>query len=78
MQAVRIRTHSDEGKRRGSPLVVVFAATFNHEQFSLATIDRGKRQDWAQLRRVDLDNREVMEKVLLAARAPTLQAEHWR
>ena len=39
-----------------------------HQQFTLAAIDdviaRGKRQDWAELRRAALDDRAVMQKVL--------------
>lgn len=45
----------------------------NHEEFTLAAIDdvigRGKRQDWAELRRVALADRAVMEKVLRVATA---------
>jgi len=40
----------------------------NHEGYTLAAIDdvidRGKRLDWAELRRAALADREVMEKVL--------------
>jgi hypothetical protein len=39
----------------------------NHQQFTLAAIDdviaRGKRRDWAELRRAALGDRVVMEKV---------------
>ncbi len=39
-----------------------------HEQFTLAAIDdiiaRGKRRDWAELRRAALADRAIMEKVL--------------
>jgi hypothetical protein len=39
-----------------------------HQNFTLAAIDdviaRGKRRDWAELRRAALDNRTIMEKVL--------------
>jgi hypothetical protein len=46
----------------------MFHRHLNHEQFSLAAIDdvigRGKRQDWAQLRRAALDDRVLMQKVL--------------
>jgi hypothetical protein len=39
-----------------------------HQQFTLAAIDdviaRGKRQDWAELRRVALEDRAVLDKVL--------------
>lgn len=39
-----------------------------HQDFTLAAIDdvigRGKRQDWAELRRVALRDREILEKVL--------------
>jgi hypothetical protein len=45
----------------------------NHETFSLAAIDdvigRGKRQDWAALRRAALGDRALMEKVLRVCRA---------
>lgn len=45
----------------------------NHEKFTLAGIDdvigRGKRQDWADLRRAALADRAVMEKVLRVATA---------
>lgn len=44
-----------------------------HQQFTLAAIDdviaRGKRQDWAELRRVALGDRTVMEKVLRICQA---------
>ena len=40
----------------------------NHQQFTLAAIDdciaRGKRRDWADLRRAALADRAVLEKVL--------------
>lgn len=40
----------------------------NHQGFTLAAIDdvigRGKREDWAELRRVALGDRAVLEKVL--------------
>lgn len=40
----------------------------NHQAFTLAAIDdvigRGKRHDWADLRRAALRNRALMEKVL--------------
>jgi hypothetical protein len=40
----------------------------NHEQYTLAAlddvIDRGKREDWAQLRSVALKDRAIMEKIL--------------
>ncbi len=40
----------------------------NHEDFTLAAIDdvigRGKRQDWAELRRAALADPAIMEKVL--------------
>ena len=39
-----------------------------HQQFSLAAIDdviaRGKRLDWAELRRAALTDQEIMQKVL--------------
>ena len=39
----------------------------NHQDFTLAAIDdvidRGRRQDWAELRRAALADRDVMEKV---------------
>jgi hypothetical protein len=45
----------------------------NHQTFSLAAIDdvigRGKRRDWAELRRAALGDRGVMEKVLRVCRA---------
>jgi hypothetical protein len=45
----------------------------NHEQYTLAGIDdvigRGKRQDWAELRRAALNNRALMEKVLRVCQA---------
>jgi hypothetical protein len=36
-------------KEARKPFSGGFTAHFNHEQFGLAAIDRGKRQDWAQL-----------------------------
>lgn len=45
----------------------------NHEQYTLAAIDdvieRGKRKDWAELRRAALEDRAVMEKVLRVCKA---------
>lgn len=44
-----------------------------HQQFTLAAIDdiiaRGKRQDWAELRRAALNDRAIMEKVLRVCQA---------
>ena len=44
-----------------------------HQGFTLAAIDdviaRGKRQDWAALRKAALADRAVMEKVLQVCRA---------
>ena len=54
-------------KEARKPFSGCVTAHFNHEQFGLAAIDRGKRQDWAQLPPGRPDDREVMEKVLLAA-----------
>lgn len=59
----------------------------NHEQYTLAAIDdvieRGKRQDWAELRAAVLNDRALMEKVLRIAEArghdPCAQRYHfWR
>jgi len=45
----------------------------NHQQYTLAAlddvIDRGKREDWAQLRAVALEDRVLMEKILHVALA---------
>ena len=45
----------------------------NHEAFTLAAIDdvigRGKRRDWAELRRAVLGDRQLMEKVLRVCNA---------
>jgi len=45
----------------------------NHERYTLAAIDdviaRGKRRDWANLRRAVLDDRGVLESVLRITRA---------
>jgi hypothetical protein len=45
----------------------------NHEQYTLAALDdvieRGKRADWAALRSVALEEREIMEKILRVALA---------
>jgi hypothetical protein len=45
----------------------------NHDDYTLAAIDdvigRGKRTDWAELRRAALGDRVVMEKVLRVAKA---------
>ncbi|MBN1314331.1 MAG: hypothetical protein JXA42_02645 [Anaerolineales bacterium] len=45
----------------------------NHQEYTLAAIDdviaRGKRRDWAELRRAALDDRVVMEKILLVCQA---------
>jgi hypothetical protein len=44
-----------------------------HQQFTLAAIDdviaRGKRRDWAELRRAVLQDRAVLEKVLRVCQA---------
>jgi len=44
-----------------------------HQQFTLAAIDdviaRGKRQDWAELRRAALADRALLEKVLRVCQA---------
>ena len=44
-----------------------------HQQYTLAAIDdviaRGKRPDWAALRRVVLDDRAMLEKVLRVCQA---------
>jgi len=59
----------------------------NHRQYTLAAlddvIDRGKREDWAQLRSVALNDRMIMEKILRVALAhaqePYAQRYHfWR
>ncbi len=59
----------------------------NHENYTLAAlddvIDRGKREDWAQLRSAALQDRALMEKVLRIASAhandPYAQRHHfWR
>ena len=59
----------------------------NHRQYTLAAlddvIDRGKREDWAQLRSVALNDRMIMEKILRVALAhaqePSAQRYHfWR
>ncbi len=57
----------------------------NHEKFTPAAIDdviaRGKRSDWAELRRAALDDRAVLEKVLQVCRAhdanPYAQRHHF-
>lgn len=45
----------------------------NHESFTLAAVDnviaRGKRRDWAELRRAALLDRSLAEKVLRVCRA---------
>jgi hypothetical protein len=45
----------------------------NHSEYTLAAIDdvigRGKRADWAELRRAALGDRVLMEKVLRVAKA---------
>lgn len=45
----------------------------NHEDYTLAAIDdvigRGKRQDWADLRKAALADRIIMEKVLRVCQA---------
>jgi hypothetical protein len=59
----------------------------NHRQYTLTAlddvIDRGKREDWAQLRSVALEDRVIMEKILRVALAhaqnPYAQRYHfWR
>jgi hypothetical protein len=44
-----------------------------HQEFTLAAIDdviaRGKRQDWAELRKVALVDRTMREKILRVCRA---------
>jgi hypothetical protein len=45
----------------------------NHQGYTLAAlddvIDRGKREDWAQLRAAALQNRVIMEKIFRVASA---------
>jgi hypothetical protein len=59
----------------------------NHRQYTLAALDdmieRGKREDWAELRSVALEDRVIMEKILRVALAhaqdPYAQRFHfWR
>ena len=59
----------------------------NHQEYTLAgiddVIDRGKREDWAQLRSAALRDRALMQKILRIARArahdPYAQRYHfWR
>jgi hypothetical protein len=59
----------------------------NHRQYTLAALDdmieRGKREDWAELRSVALEDRAIMEKILRVALAhaqdPYAQRFHfWR
>ena len=59
----------------------------NHRRYTLAALDdvieRGKREDWAQLRSVALQDRGLMEKILRIALAhaqdPYAQRHHyWR
>jgi hypothetical protein len=59
----------------------------NHQEYSLAAIDdvidRGKREDWAQLRSAALNDPAIMEKVLRVSNAhahdPFAQRYHfWR
>ena len=59
----------------------------NHQEYTLAAlddvIDRGKREDWAELRSVALKDRGLMEKILRVALAhagdPYAQRNHfWR
>ena len=44
-----------------------------HQQFTLAAIDdiiaRGKRQDWAELRKAALADRAILEKILRVCQA---------
>jgi hypothetical protein len=44
-----------------------------HQQFTLAAIDdiiaRGKRQDWAELRKAALADRTILEKILRVCQA---------
>jgi hypothetical protein len=56
-----------------------------HQQFTLAAIDdviaRGKRRDWAELRRAALADRSALEKVLQVCQAhvadPSAQRFHF-
>ncbi|MBS1225947.1 MAG: hypothetical protein H6R24_2625 [Proteobacteria bacterium] len=45
----------------------------NHQQFTLAAIDdviaRGRRRDWAELRRIALADRTVLENIARVCRA---------
>lgn len=45
----------------------------NHREYTLAAlddvIDRGKREDWAELRSAALEDRSLMEKILRIALA---------
>lgn len=52
---------------RNTLLPAMLHRHLNHQDFTLAAIDdvidRGRRQDWAELRRAALTDRDVMEKV---------------
>lgn len=51
----------------------MFHRHLNHQNFTLAAIDdvigRGKREDWAALRRAALRDRPILEKVLRVCQA---------
>jgi hypothetical protein len=59
----------------GPRIATVLHRHLNHQELTLAAIDdvigRGKRPDWAGLRRAALGDRLVMEKVLRVCRAHT-------
>ena len=61
------------GKEARKPFSGCFTAYFNHEQFSLAAIDRGKRQDWAQWPQVTLMIERLWRKACWPQWALTLQ-----
>jgi len=56
----------------------------NHQNLTIAAVDdliaRGKRQDWAELRRAALGDREVMDKIfrVCCARAVNPRAQRYR
>ncbi|MGC8878889.1 MAG: hypothetical protein ACP5R2_06680 [Anaerolineae bacterium] len=64
-------TWCDTGNREESTIVLHRHLT--HQRFTLAAIDdviaRGKRQDWAELRKAALADRALLQKILRVCQA---------
>lgn len=64
---INSRAYDSFIRKRKTLLSAMLHRHLNHQDFTLAAIDdvidRGRRQDWADLRRAALRDRVVMEKI---------------